>query len=165
MLADKFCHQLGVQTQACDDEGGAAQAACLTDGHVNFTAIPEIGEVITSLAEAGVPEDEQDKVGLTSMFEIGQAVLAMIAHVNGQIDTKVETPLPAYLRDHPEFFIGIETPVLGILTKLVAHEKMFEGCGQAYHYVCAKLKDNSACLVEAFFPCLLEAKPICQVTS
>ena len=80
--------------------------------------------------------------------------------------TKEETPFPSYLRRHPELFIGIETPVLTILTKLLDHEKMFEGCDQVYHYMCAKLKDNSACLVEAFFPCLLEAtqRATCQVT-
>ena len=85
-------------------------------------------------------------------------MLAMLVHVNEQVDTKVETPFPAYLRGHPELFIGIETPVLTILTKLLDHEKMFEGCDQACHDMCAKLKDNIACLVEALFPCLIEAK-------
>ena len=59
--------------KACDDDLGAARAACFADGRVNLTAIPDIGEVIASLAEAGVHKDEQDKVGLSSMFEIGQA--------------------------------------------------------------------------------------------
>ena len=123
--------------------------------------------MITCLAEAGVHKDEQDKVGLSSMFEIGQAMLAMIAHVNEQVDTKVDTPFPAYLRGHPELFIGIETPVLTILTKLLDHEKMFEGCDKAYHYMYAKLKCNSACVVEAFLSCLFEVKKraTCQVTS
>ena len=111
---------------------------------------------ITSLAEAGVHKDEQDKVGLSSMFEIGQSMVAMIAHVNEQVDTKVDAPFPAYLRGHPELFIGSENPVLTILTKLLDHEKMFEGCDKAYHYMYAKLKCNSACVVEAFFPCLFE---------
>ena len=133
--------------KACEHDLKAAQSARFADGSVNLTEMPDIAEVITSLAEAGFHKHEQDKVGLSSMFEIGKAMLAMIVHVNDQVDTKVDTPFPAYLRDHPEFFIGIELPVLGILTKLVAHEKMFEGCDQAYHYMCAKLKDNSACLV------------------
>ena len=126
--------------KACDDDLTAAQAACLVDGYVNLTAIPDIGEVITSLAGAGVHKDEQDKVGLSSMFEIGQAMLAMIAHVNEQVDTKVETPFPAYLRGHPELFIGIETPVLTILAKLFDHEKMFEGCDNAYRYMYAAIE-------------------------
>ena len=58
-------------------------------GYVNLTAMADTGEVITSLAEAGVHKDEQDKVGLSSMLEIGQAMLAMIAHVNEQVHTKM----------------------------------------------------------------------------
>ena len=69
------------------------------------------------------------------MFEIGQATLAMIAHVNEQVDTHVATPFPAYLRGHPELSICMDTPVLTLLTKLLDHEKMFEGCDKVYHYM------------------------------
>ena len=69
----------------------------------------------------------------------------------------MDTPFPAYLRGRPELFSGIQE--LGIvLTKLLVRENMFEGCDQTYHYMYAKLKCNSACVVEAFFPCLLDVK-------
>ena len=84
-------------------------------------------------------------------------MMAMIAHVNEQVGAKVETRFPAYLRGNP-LFIGMETPVLILLTKLLDHEKMFEGCDKAYHYMYAKSKCNIACVVEAFFPYLLEVK-------
>ena len=124
---------------------------------VKLKEIPDIADVITSVAESGVPIDDQDKVGLSSMVAIGQSMVAMIAHVNEQVDTKVDTPFPAYLRGRPELFSGIQE--LGIvLATLLDRETMVEGCDQTYHYMYAKLKYNSACLGEAFFPCQLGAK-------
>ena len=39
-----------------------------------------------------------------------------------------------------------------VVSALLDHENMFEGCDQTYRYMYGKLKCNSACVVEAFFP-------------
>lgn len=85
-------------------------------------------------------------------------MLAMLVHVNEQVDTHVDTPFPAYLRGHLELFIGIETPALTIFAKLLDLGQMLEGCDNAYHYIYANLKCNITCVVVAFFPCLNDAR-------